>query len=192
MEKPFVSWYWSPKYQTSRKPMVLTTLKHTKKKVTNRWQKTHFETKQRYKAHVCCTIQVCMTKCWMQIICAVLETWLEVISYLVKQLFPGCIWLNGELQFSIHSGDSYTNLIKRERKWMTKLFFFKIHIEVLKLRTPYIKHCWSCHVYFHFSFQGVASFSHKVIKLHTTSHQMRFNFTVGKVFLFDLVVFRSV
>lgn len=31
VEKPLVSWYWSPKYQTSRSPMVLTTFKNTSK-----------------------------------------------------------------------------------------------------------------------------------------------------------------
>lgn len=35
------------------------------------------------------------------------------ISYLVKQLFPSCVWLNGKLQFSVHCGDSYTNLKKK-------------------------------------------------------------------------------
>lgn len=35
-------------------------------------------------------------------------------SYLVKELFSCCVWLNGKLQFSIHRGDSYTNLKNRE------------------------------------------------------------------------------
>lgn len=34
------------------------------------------------------------------------------ISYLVKELLSCCIRLNGKLQFSIHCGDSYTNLWK--------------------------------------------------------------------------------
>lgn len=45
------------------------------------------------------------------------------ISYLVKQLFPSCVWLNGKLQFSVHCGDSYTNLIKKKRtKWMIRYY----------------------------------------------------------------------
>lgn len=35
VEKPFVSWYWSPKYQTSRNPMVLTTLIHKSRIIIN-------------------------------------------------------------------------------------------------------------------------------------------------------------
>lgn len=47
------------------------------------------------------------------------------ISYLVKQLFPSCVWLNGKLQFSVHRGDSYTNLIKKKNNVEDKILCVK-------------------------------------------------------------------